>query len=101
MNGKTEPSSTEDILGIDIDTYRKWIEYQLTPEMNWKDIDIDHARHTPSIDISNDRELKESFNWKNTQPPLKQIGHKKGTKSNFSDYRLTFVKAYHFIKLNE
>ena len=28
-------SSSRDILGIDIETYRKWIEYQMTPEMNW------------------------------------------------------------------
>ena len=34
LNGKSKSSSTKDILGIDIDTYRKWIEFQMTPEMN-------------------------------------------------------------------
>ena len=31
----SKSSSTIVILGIDIDTYKKWIEYQFTPQMNW------------------------------------------------------------------
>ena len=38
LNAKTKPSSTRDILGMDIDTYRKWIEFQFTSEMNWSNI---------------------------------------------------------------
>ena len=34
LNGKSKSFSTLDILGIDVETYRKRIEYQLTPEMN-------------------------------------------------------------------
>ena len=34
LNGKSKSSSTRDILGIDIDLYRKWLEFQFTPEMN-------------------------------------------------------------------
>ena len=40
LNGKTKPSSPLDILGVDIETYRKWIVYQFTPEMNWSNIEI-------------------------------------------------------------
>ena len=43
LNGKTKSSSTLDILGIDIETYKKWIEFQFTPEMNWSNIEIDHV----------------------------------------------------------
>ena len=32
--GMTKQSSTKDVLGIDIETHKKWIEYQMTPEMN-------------------------------------------------------------------
>ena len=28
-------SSTKEFLGIDVDLYIKWIEFQMTPEMNW------------------------------------------------------------------
>ena len=33
LNGESKPSSTLDILGIDVETYRKWIEWQTTPKM--------------------------------------------------------------------
>ena len=60
-------SSTREILGIDIETYRRWIEWQMTPEMNWFNIQIDHVKPICLFDVSNDEELKEAFNWKNTQ----------------------------------
>ena len=44
LNGKSKSSSTRDVLGIDIDLYRKWIEYQMTPEKNWSNIEIDHVK---------------------------------------------------------
>ena len=97
----TKQSSTKDILGVDLNTYRKWIEFQFTPEMNWSNIEIDHVKPICLIDIPKDAELRAAFNWKNTQPLLKEVHHQKGTKFNFSDYQLQFIKAYQFIKLNE
>ena len=35
LYGKSNLSSTNEILGIDIATYRKGIENQFTPELNW------------------------------------------------------------------
>ena len=52
------------------------------------------------FDLSKDEELKEAFNWKGTQPLLKEVHSRKGIKYNFLDYQLQFIKAYHFIKLN-
>ena len=97
----TKRSSTKEILGIDIDIYRKWIEYQMTPDMTWDNIEIDHVRPISSFDISDDEQLKEAFNWRNTQPLLKEIHQKKGIKYNFLDYRLQFIKSYQFLKINE
>ena len=51
--------------------------------------------------VSKDKELKEAFNWKNTQPLLKQDHQHKGKKFNFLDYQLQFSKAYQFLKLND
>ena len=101
LNGKTKPSSTKDILGMDIELYRKRIEYQFAPEMNWENIEIDHVKAICLFDLSNDEELREAFSWKNTQPLLKQDHRQKGIKFNFLDYQLQFIKAYQFIKLNE
>ena len=100
LQGKTTPSSTRDILDIDIILYKKWIEWQMSPEMNWQNIEIDHVKAICLFDISNDEELKPAFNWKITQPLLKQDHQQKGIKFNFLDYQLQFIKAYHFLKLN-
>ena len=93
--------SSLDILGIILDTYRKWIEYQFTPEMNWNNIEIDHVKSICMFNVSDDEELKLAFNWKNTQPPLKEVHSTKGIKFNLLDFQLQFIKAYQFLKLNE
>ena len=97
----TKQSSSRDLLGIDIDTYKKWLEFQFTPEMNWSNVEIDHVKPISMFDVTKDIELREAFNWKNTQPLLKQDHRQKGIEFNFLDYQLQFIKAYQFIKLNE
>ena len=101
LKGMTKQSFTLDILGIDFDLYKKWIEFQFTPDMNWSNIEIDHVKVICLFVISKDKELKEAFNWKNTQPLLKHDHQQKGIKINFLDYPNQFIKAYQFIKLNE
>ena len=101
LKGMTKQTSTKEILGIDIDTYRKWTEFQFTPELNWSNIEIDHVKPICMFDVSDDEQLKEAFSWKNTQPLLKHDHLQKGTKINFLDCQLQFIKAYQFNKLNE
>ena len=57
LKGKSKSSSTKDILGIEIDTFRKWIEFQMTPEMNWSNIEIDHVKAICMFDVTKDDEL--------------------------------------------
>ena len=78
MNGKLKSSSTLDISGVDFATYRRWIEFQMTPDMKWKNIDIDHVRHVSSFEVSEDEQVKETFDWKNTQPLLEEVHQQKG-----------------------
>ena len=73
----------------------------MSPEMNWSKIEIDHFKPIRLFDVSKDEELREAFNWKNTKPLSKQAHVHKGIKFNFLDYRLQFIKAYQFLKLNE
>ena len=101
LKGMTKQSSSINILGIDINLYRKWLEFQFTPEMNWENIEIDHVKPICMFDITKDEELKEAFNWRNTQPLLKRDHQQKGIKFNYLDYQLQFIKSYQFIKLNE
>ena len=98
LNDKSNSSSTLEILGIDIETYKKWIEFRRTPDMTWDNIEIDHVKAICMLDVSKDEELREAFNWKNTQPLLKEVHQQKGIKFNFLDYQNQFIKAYQFIK---
>ena len=97
----TKQSSTKDNLGIDINLYRKWIQWQMTPEVNWTNIELDQIKPICMFDVSKDEELREALNWKNTQLLLKEVHQQKWIKFNFLDYQLQFIKAYQFIKLNE
>ena len=67
LQGKSKSSSTQIILGIDFDTCKKWIEFQMTPDKTWNNIEIDHIKAICLFDISKDEELREAFNCKNTQ----------------------------------
>ena len=49
-----ESSCTKYVLGIDVETYRKWIEWQMTPDMTWDNIELDHVKFVSSFDISED-----------------------------------------------
>ena len=46
LKGMTKQSSSINLLGIDINLYRKWLEIQFTPDMNWGNIEIDHVKPT-------------------------------------------------------
>ena len=73
----------------------------MTTDMTWYNIEIDHVKPICLFDVTKDEELKQAFNWKNTQPLLKDVHSQKVIKFNFLDSQLQFVKAYQFIKLNE
>ena len=88
-------------MGIDFETCRRWIEWQMTPEMKWTNIEIDQVKPLYMFDVTKDDDSKEGFNWKNTQPLLKQDHQQKGTKLNFLDYQIQFIKVYQFLQLNE
>ena len=100
MKGKSKSSSTRDTLGTDIDAYRKWIEFQFTPELTWDIIEIDHVKAFCLFDVSKDEELREAFSWKNTQTLIKHKHRQKGIKFNLLVYQVQFKKAYHFSKVN-
>ena len=48
--------------------------------MNWTNIQIDYNKPICMFDVYDDEELKETFNWRNTQPLLKRGHQQKGTK---------------------
>ena len=77
VNRKTKSLATRGTLGIDVETYRKWIEWRMTPEMNWSIIEIDHVMPICMFDVPKDDELKEAFSWKSTQSLIKEVHFQK------------------------
>ena len=71
----------------------------MTPEMNSSNTQIDHVK--PICSCSKDEELKEAFNWVNTQPLLKEDNLRKRSQFDLLDYRLQIIKAYQFPKLDD
>ena len=67
--------------------------------MNWKNIDIDHVNAIILFKISDEEKLKESFNWRITQPLVKEVHQQKRVKVYLLEYRLQFIKAHQFLKL--
>ena len=97
LNTKSKSISTKKFLGVDNDTYRKWIQYQFTPEMKWSNIEIDHVKPISFFDVSKYEEIKKALNWKNTQPLLKDDHQqKKRIKFNFLEYQLQLLKLISF-----
>ena len=100
LKGNSKSKSSREILGIDVEIYKKWNEYQMKPEMNWFNFHIDHVRPISSFDVSKEDEFLEAFSWKNSQPLLKEDNIRKGNKYIELDYQLEFTKADEFLKLN-
>ena len=69
----------------------------MTPEMNWSNIETHHVKPICMFNVSDDEELKLAFNWKNTQPLLKEVHSQKNVKFKLLDYQLQLIKAYQFI----
>ena len=100
LNGKSKSLRTKKSLGIDLPNYKKWTEFQMTPEMSWSNIEIDHIKPLSSFNVSNEEEILEAFNWKKTQPLLKEDHLKKGNKFNPQEYTNQFRKAREFNLMN-
>ena len=68
-------SSTKGKLGKNDETFEK--KQHMTPEMNCWNFENGHVKPISLFDISKDMELREAFNWVNTQPLLKEVHHQK------------------------
>ena len=66
----------------------------MIPEMNWSNIEIDHVKPICIFIICDVEEIKLAFNWKNTQPLLKEVPSRKGVKFKLLEYQLQFIKAF-------
>ena len=82
--------STKNYLGVDVEAYKKWKEFQKTPLMNCSNIDIYHVEPIWLFYLTNNEKMREAINWKHTQTLSKEVHQNKRTKLNLLDFSLQF-----------
>ena len=81
--GKRKSNKTIDYIGCTTEFLKKWFEFQFTENINWNNIDewhIDHVIPCMAFDLTNEKEQKECFNWKNLRPCLAKDNLEKNSK---------------------
>jgi len=100
LNGKK--TSYQHITGCDIDTLKKWLEFQFDSNMNWSNFgtywQIDHVIPISIFDFEKERDKRVCFRWKNLQPLKKEENQ---SKSNILVLPYVFnsiITAHRFIQ---
>ena len=102
LRGNSKSQTTKQLIGIDFETFTKWIEFQFEEGMlleNYGSIfHLDHVLPISSFNLLDEEELQKAMNWKNIRPlsPLKNI--KKSNKIDRWLYVMQEVKAHYFLK---
>jgi hypothetical protein len=91
--------------GCDIVLFKKWIEFQFEPQMNWDNHGsywhIDHVVPVSAFNITNRYEQFLCFNWKNTQPLVKEENISKSDKILGNHIINNIITTIRFIRLHK
>ena len=73
LKGNYKSKSTTELLGCTIQELKKYLQNQFTRNMNWKNCglngwEIDHIKPCVLFDLSNSKQQKLCFNYRNLQP---------------------------------
>lgn len=74
-------------LGCDIDSLKKWFEFNFELDgYTWDDYnilwEIDHVKPCATFDMTDESQVHECFNWKNTKPESKTFNKRKNSNIN-------------------
>ena len=79
-------SKTEELSGISFEEFKIYIEFLMTTEMSWTNIELDHVRPLSSFNLTDPDQLKEAAHFSNIQLLLKHDNRKKG--ANYHEHDL-------------
>jgi len=78
------PTSYQQLIGCDIDFFKKWIEFRFDKNMNWDNLgnywQIDHILPINAFDFNDENSKKICFHWTNLQPLTKFENQSKSNK---------------------
>ena len=89
-------SKTEELLEISFQEIKDYIEFLLTSDMSWKNIDLDHVQPLSSYDLTDPEQLKEAAHFSNIQPLLKRDNRKKGANYHEHDLMVQNQNLYEY-----
>ena len=89
-------NKTQDLLGLSFSEFKKYIEFLMTPEMTWKNIELDHIQPLKSFNLTDPNQLKEAAHYTNIQPLLKSDNRKKGSRIHEHDLAVHNEKIYEY-----
>lgn len=81
LQGKNKSASALELIGCDIESFKKHIASKFKPGMNWNnhgEWEIDHIKPCAKFNLSLPEEQKRCFNYTNTQPLWKSENRSKG-----------------------
>lgn len=95
-------TSYTSLVGCNIETLHKWLEFQFDESMNWNNLGIywhiDHILPINGFDFSHERDKNICFNWTNLQPLQKDENRSKSDKLMLHYYFNSIVSAHRFIQ---
>lgn len=100
---KDKNHPTLNYLGIPMEEFREWIEFQFEKDMSWKNMgkygwSFDHVIPCDSFDLSKEEQIFECYNWKNLRPCWCSENSSKGSKIIKKIISLQEKKVSKFIK---
>jgi len=102
LKGKSKSQTTRQLIGIDFETFTKWIEFQFEEGMTMKNHGSvwhhDHVLPISSFNLLDEEELSKAMNWMNIRPLLALKNMQKHNKVDQWLYVLQEVKAMYFMK---
>lgn len=98
VKGKTK---TFDALGVPIDVFRAWIEFQFEPGMSWEtyssEWELDHIIPVSRFDLTYPAQQSICFGWTNFQPKFRGDNRSKGNKIILHEFFNSLISAHRFI----
>jgi hypothetical protein len=101
---KGHPTSYFILLDCDMNTFKRWIEFQFNKEMCWDNYgkvwEIDHILPINAFNMEYELDKKVCFNWTNLQPLNKNENREKYKKIHEHYYFNSIISVHRFI-INE
>ena len=102
---KNQKTSYTNLLGCDLNFFKKWIEFQFVGNMNWINLgnvwQIDHIIPISKFNFLNENEKQICFHWTNLQPLFSNENRSKSNKIELHYYFNNIVTVNRFNKYNK